>query len=289
MTIAQLIPIAINLSMALMVLALGLQATWADAISLLRQPSLLLRSLVSMNVLMPVLAVVMALLFNLHPAVKIALVALALSPVPPVLPGKQLKAGGGTSYVAGLLVTMAVLSIVIVPLGIWLINQPLQLQTSVPAAKIVSIIATGIVAPLLIGLLVRQFAPAIAERVARPLSLFATVLLVVAFIPVLIKLWPAMSEMVGNGTLVALAVFTIAGVALGHALGGPIADNRTALALATGTRHPGVAMAIASATFPDERAVVAVVIWHLLVGAIVCIPYVKWRSRLHGAAPERSM
>ncbi|KRB25741.1 MULTISPECIES: bile acid:sodium symporter family protein [Mesorhizobium] len=281
MTIAELIPMAINLSMALLVLALGLQATWADATSLFRQPSLLLRSMVSMNVVMPILAILMALVFNLHPAAKIALVALALSPVPPVLPGKQRKAGGGTSYVAGLLVTMAILSILIVPLGIWLINQPLQLQTSVPAGKIISIVVTGILVPLLAGLLVRQFAPAVAERAARPLSLFATVLLVVAFIPVLIKIWPSMSDMVGNGTLVALAVFTIVGVAIGHTLGGPIADNRTALALATGTRHPGVAMAIASATFPEEKAVVAVVIWHLLVGAIVCVPYVKWRSRLH--------
>ena len=275
---------AINLSMALLVLSLGLQATWADAISLLRQPGLLLRSLVSMNVLMPILAFLMVVLFNLHPAVKIALFALALSPVPPVLPGKQIKAGGDTTYVAGLLVTMAVLSIVIVPLGIWLIDQPLHLQAAVPAGRVMTVVVIGIVIPLLIGLMVRQFAPSLAKRIAHPLSLFATALLVVAFAPVLFTLWPVMRDLVGNETLVVLAIFTVAGVALGHTLGGPIAENRTALALATGTRHPGVAMAIASATFPEEKAVVAVVIWHLLISAIVCLPYVKWRSRLHNAA-----
>ena len=40
MTIAQLIPMAINLSMGLMVFALGLQASWRDAAYLLRQPGL---------------------------------------------------------------------------------------------------------------------------------------------------------------------------------------------------------------------------------------------------------
>ena len=194
MTIAQLVQMAINLSMALLVLALGLQATWADAISLLRQPGLLLRSLVSMNVLMPILAFLMVVLFNLHPAVKIALLALALSPVPPVLPGKQMKAGGDTTYVAGLLVTMSVLSIVIVPLGIWLIDQPLHLHATVPAGRVMTVVVAGIVLPLLIGLMVRQFAPSLAKRIAHPLSLFATALLVVAFAPVLFTLWPVMRD-----------------------------------------------------------------------------------------------
>lgn len=289
MTIAQLIPMAINLSMALMVLALGLHASWNDAVSLLRQPALLLRSFISMNVIMAIAALVMDLLFNLHPAAKLALVALALSPVPPILPGKQTKAGGSTSYVVGLLVTISVLSIVVVPLGIGVISQWFGLGISVPATRIASVVFMSVVLPLVIGLLVRQFAPAFAARIAHPLSIFATVLLIVAFIPVLIKLLPVLMTMVGNGTLLALALFTLIGVAVGHFLGGPEPDNRTVLALASGTRHPGVAMAIASITFPDEKAVIAVVLWHLIVGAIVCIPYVNWRKRAHAATQPRTV
>ncbi|MER8442877.1 Na+-dependent transporter [Mesorhizobium sp. M1066] len=288
MTIAQLIPVAINLSMGLMVLALGLHASWSDAISLLRQPALLVRSFLSMNVVMTVLAVLVAVLFNLHPAVKLALVALALSPVPPILPGKQTKAGGSTSYVVGLLVTIAALSIVVVPLGIGAISRWFDLSIGVPAARIASVVLMSVVAPLVIGLVIRQIAPAFASRLARPLSIFATVLLVVSFIPVLIKLLPVLMTMVGNGTLLALAIFTLIGVTVGHFLGGPEPDNRTVLALASGTRHPGVAMAIASATFPDEKAVIAVVLWHLIVGAVVCIPYVNWRKRAHASALSKS-
>ncbi|RWQ15776.1 Na+-dependent transporter [Mesorhizobium sp.] len=284
MTIAQLIPMAINLSMALMVLALGLRASWADAASLMRQPGLLVRSVLSMNVIMAVVALIMAGLLDLHPAVKIALVALALSPVPPILPGKQTKAGGTTSYTASLLATMAVLSIVIVPLGMALISQVFGLGVSVTSGKIASIVFIGILVPLAIGILIRQFAPILAAKIDRPLSLFATVLLIAAFVPVPVKIWPQLMEMVGNGTLIALMVFALIGVAVGHLLGGPLPDNRTVLALATSARHPGVAMAIAASAFPEERAVIAVVLWHLIVSAVVCIPYVKRRTNLHKAS-----
>lgn len=287
MTIAQLIPLAINLSMGLMVLALGLHATWADATSLLRQPGLLVRSFVSMNVVMTVLAILMALFFNLHPAVKLALVALALSPVPPILPAKQTKAGGSMSHVVGLLVAISTLSIVVVPLGIAVIGAGFGLGISVPMGKIISVVLISVIAPLVVGLLVRQLAPGFAARFAPPLSLFASILLVVAVLPVLVKIWPVLMAQVGNGTLLALALFTVVGVAVGHWLGGPEPDNRTVLALASGARHPGVAMAIAVATFPDEKAVIAVVFWHLIVGAIVCVPYVNRRIRLHSAGEAR--
>src|SRR5262245_62121919 len=118
MTLAQLILYAINVSMFTIVLALGLTATIQDATYLFRKPGLLFRSILAMNVIMALFAIVAALLFDLHRAVKIAIVALAVSPVPPLLPTKQLKAGGSESYTIGLLVAASVLAIVLVPLTV---------------------------------------------------------------------------------------------------------------------------------------------------------------------------
>jgi BASS family bile acid:Na+ symporter len=61
-----------------------------------------------------------------------------------------------------------------------------------------------------------------------------------------------------------------------------MSDNRSVLALATSTRHPGVALAIAGSLFPDQQTVLSVVLWHLIVGAVVCAPYVNWRQHEHG-------
>jgi BASS family bile acid:Na+ symporter len=39
-----------------------------------------------------------------------------------------------------------------------------------------------------------------------------------------------------------------------------------------------MAMAIAHVNFPTELAVTAVVFWHLIVGALVTLPYVRSRK-----------
>ena len=109
------------------------------------------------------------------------------------------------------------------------------------------------------------------------------ILLVVATVPVLLAAWSAIVGAVGNGTLLVLAAFSLVGVVVGHALGGPHPDDRTVLALATAARHPGVAIGIAAAAFPEHKDVAMIVLWHLAVSAIVSGPYVRWRSRLHRA------
>jgi len=140
-----------------------------------------------------------------------------------------------------------------------------------------------VLAPLTAGLIVNRFAPTLAARIAGPVSLFATILLVVAALPVVVAAWPAVKSMIGNGTLLALAVFAATGLAVGHWLGGSNPDHRTVLALATSARHPAVALAIAGANFQQQRAVLAVIFLYLVVGTVVSLPYVMWRKRRHAA------
>ena len=62
-------------------------------------------------------------------------------------------------------------------------------------------------------------------------------------------------------------------------LGGPDDEDRSVLALASAARHPGVAMAVASANFPDQKLAPAAILLYLLLSAILTIPYVMWRRR----------
>ena len=63
-------------------------------------------------------------------------------------------------------------------------------------------------------------------------------------------------RIVGNGTILAMVVFVIVAVAVGHWLGRPDPAEQTTLALATASRHPGLAMAIATANFPEQRLLI---------------------------------
>src|SRR5215471_15209195 len=110
MSLALLVKLLLQGSIFLNVFCLGLKAAAGDATCMWRKPGLLARSWLSMNVVMPLIAAVLAVVFDLHRPVKVALLALALSPIPPLLPNRLFKAGATASYAIALLVTSAVLS-----------------------------------------------------------------------------------------------------------------------------------------------------------------------------------
>lgn len=288
MTLMQIIGLAINASMFLIVFALGLQSKFNDVTYLGRHRLLFFRSILAMNIVMLLFAIAVIMLFNPPAAIQIALVGLAVSPVPPVLPGKQFKAGGSPGYTIGLLVGAAIVSIVFVPLVIELVGRIFGIDMHEPIDKVTSIVMISVVIPLVAGIALRRFAPTFAERIASPISIFATVLLSIAVLPVLVIAAPTFWSLVGNGVLACLVAFTLIGIVVGHFLGGPDPGNRAVLALATGTRHPGIAIGIAGINFPNQKAVLSVVLFHLIIGAIVSLPYIRLLRARAPAAAERA-
>ena len=279
MTAQSLILLALKASIVLSVFAIGLVSRVNDTLFLLRRPKLLLRSVVAINVVMPIVAAAMAWIFDLPEAVEMSLVALAVSPVPPLLPKKQVKAHGEPSYAIGLLVGAALVAILFVPVTVELVGLVFQLPVQMSPWPVAKLVFATALAPLLAGVIVRRLMPALAAQFARPVGHIANIVLVLCFLAVLVTALPAIADLFGSGAFWAVAAFIAIGLAVGHGLGGPDPQNRTVLALATATRHPGVAMAITSANFPGYREVLPAFLLYLLVGAVLAIPYVMWRKR----------
>lgn len=279
MDLATIIMLAIKVSIILTVLGFALHATHDDALYLFRRPAELFRSIMSMNVLMPLFTVSIAEAFSLHPAVKIALLTLAVSPVPPFLPKKELKAGAHAAYAIGLLTAAALFSIILVPLAVDLVGKAFEKNVHIAPGRVAKIVFISVILPVTVGIAVRYFLPRLAERIEGPISTGAAILLVVSVIPILFKAWPSIVSLVGNGTVVAIAAFCLIGLITGHLLGGPVPDDRTVLALSTASRHPGVAMAIATANFPEQKLVLAAVLLYFLVNLVVTAIYLTWRRR----------
>ena len=286
MSLVRLIPLVLQVSVALIVVSVSLRSHPGDLTSLLRQPSLLLRSLLAMNLIMPFLGALIAALFHIRPSVEAALILLAVSPVPPILPGKEAKAGGNVSYAVGLLTVSALVSILTVPFSVSLIGRWFGLDLLVPMSAIAMVVTKSVLAPLLVGVLVKSLAPGLAGRLAGPLSIAGMLALALGLVPVLIKMWPSLAAEASLPALIAIVSFTLLSLAVGHLLGGPAADDRTVLALSTACRHPGVAMAIvtAAAAADDKPVVVAAVFLCVLVGSLITAPYAKWRGRAPAAA-----
>jgi len=279
----QLIKLALTVSILLLVFALGMRASLADATTLLRQlfrpPYRLLRAVSAMFVLVPLVAVLMAKLLDLSLPVETAIVAMALAPIPPILPGKQLKFGGESDYVFGLLVAISLVAILIVPLSVHVIGEVFNRDAKIGFVDVAKLIAVTILAPLLAGLAVKSWAVDTANRLVPLVAHIGTVLLALALIPVLASAWPAVMALIGHGAVAAIAMVVIAASAAGHALGGPAPDERTALAFASSMRHPGVAGAIASLSVPEEPRTQAAILLYLLVAVVATSIYGAIRKR----------
>ena len=279
MSIATLVQVGLITSIVLTVIAVGLAASPGDATSLFRAPGQLLRSLTAMMFIVPIFAIVIARAFELEPAVKIALGALSISPVPPLWPNRSRNAGGDETYTVGLLVATAVLSIFIVPLSLDVFQILFDVPLSISQLRVAALALTTLVIPVLIGIGIKRFATRFAYRAVVPVRRIAMTLLVVSAAPVLFTAWPAMATLVGDGTLLTMIAFVVAGLVAGHVLGGPPSQDRTVLALASAARHPGIALAIATANFPTQKLIPAAILLYLLVSAATTTLYVRWSRR----------
>ena len=276
----QALMLALQASVLLIVFGFGLQTTLQELQYLLRRPGLLARSLLAMFVIMPIVAVILVRAFDLRPSFEIALVALAISPVPPLLPRKEGKAGGRAAYGLGLMAVVSVLAIVVVPLWIQVLGRYFDRELQMPPIAIAKVVVMMTLLPLITGVIVRAFAPALAARLEKPTRLVATVMLVGGATVLLIAAVPVLLNVLDAGIVLATAVFICVGLAAGHWLGGPQPDDATVLALSTASRHPAIALAVAKLNFPNEPYLGATILLYLIVLTVITVPYVMRQSRL---------
>jgi BASS family bile acid:Na+ symporter len=278
MSLRELVLLGVRFSIVCTVFGFGLNASPADLLYLVRRPGLLLRSILAVFVLMPLAAILLLQMVRVPAAVGIVLIALSISPVPPLLPRKQIKAGGDSSYGLGLMVALSVLALAAAPMALQLAAVVFGRELGIPARAIAPFVLEMALAPLAAGMVVRAWLPQVAGSIEKPVRLAATVLLALSALLMIAATAPALLALAGNNTILAMAIFTILGLVIGHVLGRPEPDHSIVLALSTACRHPAAALTIATANCPDEPFG-AIVVLYLVVSAIVGIPYLAWMRR----------
>jgi BASS family bile acid:Na+ symporter len=79
--------------------------------------------------------------------------------------------------------------------------------------------------------------------------------------------------------VLAIVIFVLAGLVVGHLLGGPEPHHASVLALSCASRHPAIALAISAANYPGEQFTPTLALY-LILCTILVIPYVRrQRSR----------
>lgn len=274
---------AFGLSLAVLVFGSGLSARFADVTALLRRPGLLARSLVAVLVAAPVLAVVLVRVFDLNREVAIALVALAISPLPPLLPNRGEKAGGRTDYGVSLVFILAVLGVPVIAISAVIMEGLFGRDYVVAPWSIGRLLILSILMPLVAGMVVARISPSTALRLSGPIEKAQRWLLPIAMVALLVSAAPHMVSLLGNHTLTAVGIFVVGTFAVGHLLGGPDRRDAAVLAFASSCRHPATALALASANFPDIDEHAAVALYGLVTVAVGAV-YTLWLRRRRAVA-----
>ena len=271
MTVALLV--LLKITVTIIIFGIGLDSTLHDAVRLFRHPALLLRSLLAMYVLVPLAAVGLVILLPLPPGAEAGLLVLAVSAGAPLLPRKLLGIGDG-AYTFSLVTVSSVLAVILVPFWLEMLGPLFPRLPRLAPERTALILGESFFLPLLAGMAVRRFFPKFAAWTGGRVVGLAGLVMTLAALVLLAVNWHVVLEVRWQG-IAALALLILMALVIGHLVGGPQEENRSALAVACATRHIGVAVAVAT-SLPGGRAAVVISIY-IAVSVAITLPYTRWR------------
>jgi BASS family bile acid:Na+ symporter len=263
--------------------AIGVNHSFRQVAYLASQPGLLVRSLLSVIVVVPGIVGVLLWALPLPPAVATGLALLAAAPGAPLTTKRIEMAGGELQYAVNLQLTLALLAIVVTPLilSVYFSVFDLVIERVAPL-DVARQIARVTFLPVIAGFLLRRFLPGAAARIGNLLRTMANILLVllVLGLTVLLAAAPDLRAMLnlGGPAITAIVLMVALSLAAGHFLGGPTQEKRAVLAVASIARNVGLALFIAGLTDYGQKFV-PTLLTYLILGGSLSVPYAVWSKR----------
>ncbi len=229
-----------------------LETTRRDLIETLGDWSLTGRALVANVVLVPLLGLGLAQLFELRPEVRLGFLLLALTPGGPFALQFARVSKGNRVLAVALLILLSIVAVLFTPtLSEWLFPPG---TGRVPFVWLLMLLLVLIIAPLLVGRALQRLMPEIAPKLGRFLGTLSIVIFIIGAVSTGRYKTPAVKSMGVEG-LVAIIALTAGAWIIGWLLGGPEIRNRKVFAISTSMRNVGVCFPIAVNYFPGTEVV----------------------------------
>ncbi len=274
-----LIKLVLLLGVVLLVFGIGARAQLEEPLLLLRRPQLTLRSLLAMYVLFPALVLLLVSLLPLRQGVGAVLVGFAVSPVLPPWAKKGTALGARADYVIGLELLSTAVSLLVVPLMIEIVERLFGVTTSLDPRAMVMVLLATVVLPLGLGIGLARLFPRSSPRLGAVADRVGSLVVLLGAVVLLGIHGSKMLALIGEGTVLLILVVIVFGLLFGELLGGPDRSIRGALASATVSRHPAIALLLASGAFPQQQAtVIGTVLIYLLASLVLPILLIRWRQ-----------
>ena len=247
----------------------GLQLDRTSLLATFRNVGLLARAVLANFVVVPAIAFACTYVFRIAQPIAIGLLLMAIAPGVPfvVLSGGRQK-GGDHELAVSLALLLPAISVLTVPVTADLV-LPVDMRGGVPMSHLAGLMLFQLL-PLVAGALVAGYAPAIARRVARPVSIAMLVSLIALLAIVAPTIVRSVTMVFGTFGIFAMLVTTLLSLAAGWLLGGSRVEYRRTLGIATLLRNPALAILIASTEF-QEPLVSAAVVTYFVVQFVVAV------------------
>ena len=288
----QLVNILAPVTLFEMMVAIGMGVTIADVLRVSTDWRLVSRAAVASYVCVPAAAFGLLVLFQTDAYVAAGFLIVAVCPGAPYGPPFTGIAKGNVSVSVGLMIILAGSSALATPL---LLAALLPLSTQflpplldesasleIDAIKVVTTLMLAQFLPLCIGLALRQWQPALADRLKTPANRVSMVLNLLLLTTVVWAQFDMLMAVPLRG-YVGMSLLLLASIGAGWILGGK--SNRQAMVMATSVRNVGVCLVIVTAAFAGTRAVAAVTAFALFQTIAMALVAMAW-GRLASASAE---
>ena len=272
---AWLFPASVALTVFCVMFAIGLGVAPGDLRRAWRAPGPLLRGLFAVLVAVPAVALVIVRSLGLPIEVQAGILLMAIAPGAPVALRRSVAASGHGAFAPSLQICIAILAVLAMPLWIAALDEVYGARVTVAPGDVMRQVLVAQIIPLGLGIGCRGWFAAFAARIEPALSRVGTVLLAVTLLLGIVTLGEATLRAGGMG-LLACALTTAAALATGHLLGGPARDTRSAVAIISAARNPGLALLVATLNAAQPR-VIATILAYLVVSILAITAYMAWR------------
>ncbi|MCJ7536219.1 MAG: bile acid:sodium symporter [Anaerolineales bacterium] len=241
--------------------SLGLSLTMKQIIAPLKNTRMVILALVANFVLVPILAYVLALIFNLDDSLRTGLILLSTAAGAPFLPKLVDSAKGNVAFSVGLMVLLMVVTIIYLPLVLPLLLGDVQVSPWDIAKSLIIMMLI----PLAVGLFIKARYEESAAKIQPTFGMASNIALLTLVVLGLVLNFSSMIALVGTFGILAGIIFILISLIIGYLLGGSDRGNKNVLGLGTAQRNISAALVVAGQNFSSD------VITYVLVIAIISL------------------
>jgi predicted Na+-dependent transporter len=258
-------------------ISIGTTITLSTCFDYLRAPSLLIRGLVSVLLIVPMVGITASCAFNLDLREKVGVALIVIAPGAPLGLRRALTSGANAGFAATLQIAVAMLAVPVLPLWVIVANAILGTHGIADAGSVAKQVFLAQLLPLGMGVVVKRLAPAKGPLLGMALGRSGTIQLIVALVSIIVDV-PYSIITTHSRAIAVAAVTTATALAIGHGIGGLLSRVRHSIAITGAMRNVGLALFIA--TINDvPPAVDVIIISYGIVTMLIVAAYIQRPSK----------